>query len=569
MSRRRLRRGTATAMGRFVVRTAFEHSSPESLSKYLKKHPRADKSKHTVKGEGNGEGDEPGEKSAPKAIKIKRPKITMKWKFSEKITEAKKKYGKELKKAKQQAKKELGTYEKEYITQLDQKVKDEQEWAEEQVKDVEKEMKWTDEEFLENMKPHLSVTGIKPNLEQLQQRTLKDLIKEGELPKGSSLMDMAKKLNAQSKQGHIDDAKEDGFDDPVEHIKVMTKKGVELEKGRIAYAKKQWKAVPEEQKLTIVAAPKAAQAYVDAMDEPTRKEYKRVIDAWESSSSTPEAHQLQGYFDTFGGIEGDSADEDLEGRTNTDCNPACVRKNREIGKTSDKLREFAEESYAYTQAFYEEMGVKELTLWRGTNSQADGKAVGEDIDLQTREVSSWSTSSFTASKFGRVIEIKVPVEKVFASAATFPDFDWEEEVMVMGAGSVKGHVDSPQSIKAAASRRAAKKIRFTPEDEDWLKNKPKSFRERWEKKMKKKRKRRGSVSRRGTKTRMARELVAESADDSYKRLKRDIDQKLKRLDKAMTKHDKEQKANPENWGFVGDYGHVEETLDELVRFLNG
>ena len=50
---------------------------------------------------------------------------------------------------------------------------------------------------------------------------------------------------------------------------------------------------------------------------------------------------------------------------------------------------------------------------------------------------------------------------------------------------------------------------------------------------------------------------------------RDIDGKMKRLEKAMVKHDKEQKAEPLNWGFVGDYGHVHEQLDELVRFLNG
>ena len=77
------------------------------------------------------------------------------------------------------------------------------------------------------------------------------------------------------------------------------------------------------------------------------------------------------------------------------------------------------------------------------------------------------------------------------------------------------------------------------------------------------------MSRRGTKTAMAKRVVAESADQAYKRIKRDIDGKIKRLEKAIVKHDKEQKAEPLNWGFVGDYGHVHEQLDELVRFLNG
>jgi len=77
------------------------------------------------------------------------------------------------------------------------------------------------------------------------------------------------------------------------------------------------------------------------------------------------------------------------------------------------------------------------------------------------------------------------------------------------------------------------------------------------------------MTRRGTKTAMARSVVAESADKAYQRVQRDIDGKMKRLHKAMDKHDKEQKKDPLNWGFVGDYGHVHEQLDELVRFLNG
>lgn len=38
-------------------KTAMEHATEDALKKYLKEHPNADKSKHTVKGEGGGEGE--------------------------------------------------------------------------------------------------------------------------------------------------------------------------------------------------------------------------------------------------------------------------------------------------------------------------------------------------------------------------------------------------------------------------------------------------------------------------------------------------------------------------------
>lgn len=43
---------------RFVTRYGMEHSSPEALQEYLKKHPKADKSRHTVKKD-KGKGEEP------------------------------------------------------------------------------------------------------------------------------------------------------------------------------------------------------------------------------------------------------------------------------------------------------------------------------------------------------------------------------------------------------------------------------------------------------------------------------------------------------------------------------
>ena len=44
---------------------------------------------------------------------------------------------------------------------------------------------------------------------------------------------------------------------------------------------------------------------------------------------------------------------------------------------------------------------------------------------------------------------------------------------------------------------------------------------------------------------------------------------LGQIDDALEKHASEMEAQPRNWGFAGDLGHVSEGLAEIVKFLSG
>ena len=75
--------------------------------------------------------------------------------------------------------------------------------------------------------------------------------------------------------------------------------------------------------------------------------------------------------------------------------------------------------------------------------------------------------------------------------------------------------------------------------------------------------------RRGTHTAVARDMKsAETADQAYARVKRDIDSKMKRLHRAMERYDREQAKEPRNWGYVGYYGYISEVLDDLLSSMN-
>lgn len=41
------------------------------------------------------------------------------------------------------------------------------------------------------------------------------------------------------------------------------------------------------------------------------------------------------------------------------------------------------------------------------------------------------------------------------------------------------------------------------------------------------------------------------------------------LKKALVLEARRQATDPRNWGYVGDLGHVNEELEEVIKFLNG
>lgn len=60
-----------------------------------------------------------------------------------------------------------------------------------------------------------------------------------------------------------------------------------------------------------------------------------------------------------------------------------------------------------------------------------------------------------------------------------------------------------------------------------------------------------------------------SAPQAYAQRRSDIARLLDVLDMELTKHAEGAKADPTNWGRVGDLGHVRGDLINLVAFLSG
>ena len=75
--------------------------------------------------------------------------------------------------------------------------------------------------------------------------------------------------------------------------------------------------------------------------------------------------------------------------------------------------------------------------------------------------------------------------------------------------------------------------------------------------------------RRGTNTIVAREIQSAEAKKEYADKSKSVKKLMDRLEKAMKKHEKDFSGEERNWGYVGDLGHIESELADLVRFLGG
>ena len=63
------------------------------------------------------------------------------------------------------------------------------------------------------------------------------------------------------------------------------------------------------------------------------------------------------------------------------------------------------------------------------------------------------------------------------------------------------------------------------------------------------------------------ERTAMSADQTYKRRRKDCDQLLRDIEKALKKYDNEQKGSPGDWTYVGSLNGVRGSLEEALQRL--
>ena len=69
-------------------------------------------------------------------------------------------------------------------------------------------------------------------------------------------------------------------------------------------------------------------------------------------------------------------------------------------------------------------------------------------------------------------------------------------------------------------------------------------------------------------TRQAKTAKTDAAS-VYAERRQGIDKKIRELQSALAKLDRDQAKNSWNWGFAGDAGHVLNQLTELVECFNG
>ena len=125
-----------------------------------------------------------------------------------------------------------------------------------------------------------------------------------------------------------------------------------------------------------------------------------------------------------------------------------------LGHSGEVVREYANVTYAATQSYLAENGIKSLALARGVNG-VDAPSPPQHAfraEVTINPVSSWSTNLRTAASFGRngtVYMTDVPAKDVFAIPMTGPGCLHEYEALVVGLPLVALQADERTTVTGA------------------------------------------------------------------------------------------------------------------------
>ena len=244
------------------------------------------------------------------------------------------------------------------------------------------------------------------------------------------------------------------------------------------WAKTEFSKLSKEEKILHLVGYKFGQMFESKVLSPKSKDiHKGHLEAWRGSSGCGPSQELHGLASKLG--YSGSCTPTEKGRPN-------VKFDRKKGAQSEELKQYFKEAYTYTQAVFKHLGVKELTLFRGVSGQGldkDPPNKGSEVEVQTREMSSYTLDPKVSNNFGRTLEFKVPVDRVFASAITRPDIgsdtnrgdddddgsSWgESEMIIMGASDFKGRLIQGIGTNRYASSKKPFKVQLDDDNEDWL-----------------------------------------------------------------------------------------------------
>ena len=252
------------------------------------------------------------------------------------------------------------------------------------------------------------------------------------------------------------------------------------------WAQERFNTLGEAEKLIFVAGHRLGMHFEkNVLTKKQRRVHEKfIINGWREDTSGKEAHEMQGFMKKHG-VKGYLAPQDADE----------AEEARSRGENNSDMDDWAKEMYTFQQAFFEHLGVKEISVFRGVKGQGmDGTPPkeGDPVSIKTRELSSFSMDPDVAHKFGHVIEFKVPVSQIFASSLVAPsigsdvnkgmlddDVDFEDEyvpeaswgeaeAIILGASDLRGDL----AVKIGSSKLAAKnkpfEVHFDKSNEDWL-----------------------------------------------------------------------------------------------------
>lgn len=202
------------------------------------------------------------------------------------------------------------------------------------------------------------------------------------------------------------------------------------------YASKEFKSLPEPEKMLHVAGHKIGALFEKTLSKDDKELQETLVLNWQNSSSNSTSTQVQGALGTLG-VLGHQTAKDKE-----------KKMYRDAGMKKEAWKGYMGKVYAFTQAYYRHLGLKEVTLYRGVVSKAlDKTDVGDEVNMQTRELSSFSSDPKIAAQFGHPVKVKVPVENILWSNLTAPMLTEKEppgrgegEISVMGASDLPGTI---------------------------------------------------------------------------------------------------------------------------------
>jgi len=193
-------------------------------------------------------------------------------------------------------------------------------------------------------------------------------------------------------------------------------------------------SLEEPEQVYLVSGHLAGKEFLKSLTPEETKLHDRLHENWIISSQSDTSQELHGFLADIG-INGSMSPDELGD------NNGKVNQLRARGAQDTELATYVKKAFAFQQAFYQHIGLKEMTLFRGVrDSVTDSAETGSPTQIQTREAASFSTSPEVASAFGRVIEYKVPVANMLFSGAAAPRYQGERETIVMGGTDLIGHV---------------------------------------------------------------------------------------------------------------------------------